>query len=181
MKKQNAVAENLSVSNYFEKLGLPTSYNINLSLLEERFLALQQTYHPDKHIAKSESEKRNALNSSLELNEAYNTLKSDFKRAEYLMKLKGLDTSDEHLKNVVSKTILLEGFEEREKLDSLSSDEEIAKMLNDTKITLENLSNKFQQHYQNNDFKEALDVFLKIRYKSKLLEELNAKQYELAY
>lgn len=167
------------MSNYFEKFGLPKSYNINLNKLEEAFLELQQLWHPDKYLNASSEEKKHALNASLELNEAYNILKSEFKRAEYLMKLQGLNTSDEYLKTVASKELLMEAFEDRETSETLNSDNAVQTMINSTESELEVLKTQFQNHYQNNQFTECLNTFLRIRYKSKLLEELNAKLYEL--
>ena len=61
---------------FFELLGLPRSFDIDMKKLNQNYFKLQQQFHPDR--TKDNGQK------SAEVNEAYNTLKNPLKRAEYI-------------------------------------------------------------------------------------------------
>ena len=59
--------------------------------LERMYRDIQAQVHPDKHAHLADAEKRQAMQWATKVNEAYLTLKSPMKRAEYLLKLLGHD------------------------------------------------------------------------------------------
>jgi len=79
----------------FERFGLPGGFEVDLEELERRFIELSRRLHPDRHMRKPAPEKIKALTLSAALNDAYNTLRSEHDRAEYLLKLAGGPTATE--------------------------------------------------------------------------------------
>lgn len=77
---------------YFEILTLNQDYKIDLADLESRYLAASKNYHPD-FLNPADSNLENLKLSAL-VNQAYNTLKNPFLRAEYLLKLEGGQNPD---------------------------------------------------------------------------------------
>ncbi len=71
--------------------GLPPSFELDTTALEQAYRQVQQQVHPDKFATASEAEKRVAMQWATLANEAYQTLKSPLKRARYLCELHGVD------------------------------------------------------------------------------------------
>ena len=63
---------------FFELFGLNIEVSIELEELNERYLALQSKFHPDKFINSSNMEKSHATTNSTYINDAYNTLKISY-------------------------------------------------------------------------------------------------------
>jgi len=82
--------------NFFELFGLDASFDLDLQLLSERYRELQREHHPDRHAHKGEREQRLAVQATAHLNEAFETLKTPLLRAQYLLKLEGVDTGEEN-------------------------------------------------------------------------------------
>lgn len=77
------------MSDHFERLQLPRQFGINLADLERAYLAMSRELHPDRHQLGSTAEQSASVELSAQLNEAYQTLRDPFKRAEYLLQLAG--------------------------------------------------------------------------------------------
>jgi molecular chaperone HscB len=85
---------------YFEFLDLPRNLTIDAKDLETRFYALSRKLHPDLFARKSQAERQQAEDSTAILNDAYRTLRDPITRAEYLLKLEGLDIGEQGTKGV---------------------------------------------------------------------------------
>lgn len=115
---------------HFEVLGLSRAYHLDAAELESRYLALQMQTHPDKFAKALPRERLEAVVRNTELNDAYKVLKHDIKRAEYLLKLEGIDIGDEKPQSttgatkqlVVDPKLLIEVMELREALAEASDD-----------------------------------------------------------
>ena len=101
---------------FFEILGAPRRYHLDLADVERSFHERSKQLHPDRHAqADSQTRVRNAL-AATELNQAWRTLKSDISRAEYLLSLEGIVIADERGGPTVANSFLLEIMELREAL-----------------------------------------------------------------
>jgi molecular chaperone HscB len=102
---------------YFQILGVKRRYHLAPDELERNFHERSKLYHPDRHAkADGATRMKNALATS-QLNQAYRELKDPIRRAEYLLKLEGIDINDEaSAKRVVEPEFLMEVMEERERL-----------------------------------------------------------------
>ncbi len=73
--------------NHFKLLNLSETFDIDKKQLYQNYIKLQQFLHPDKLINKSNAEKILGAEHSAYLNNVYNILNDDKKRAEYLLSL----------------------------------------------------------------------------------------------
>ncbi len=74
---------------HFTLFGLAPRYAIDEKMLSATYQSLQQTVHPDRFAQASEADKRAAMQSSAQVNEAYKALRDPLARAAYLCELKG--------------------------------------------------------------------------------------------
>ena len=81
--------------NHFELLGLPVRWRIDALALERAYRELQREIHPDRYAGAPDHDKRLALQASARVNEAYRTLCDPVGRAEYLLRLRGIDATAE--------------------------------------------------------------------------------------
>lgn len=81
--------------NYFDLLGLPTQFAIDLSTLDQNYRKLQSEVHPDRFVTAPTSERLRSMQLATQANEAYRTLKAPTARARYLLQINGVDTQEE--------------------------------------------------------------------------------------
>jgi molecular chaperone HscB len=81
--------------NYFDLFGLPARYRHDPGSLERAYRRLQSEVHPDRYAGGSDAQKRAALQSSARVNEAYRALRDPVERAQYVLKLHGIDALEE--------------------------------------------------------------------------------------
>lgn len=100
MSKPNAVVARVSpfsyrrmylAENYFEIFDLPLAFDVDLSLLAQRYRGVQRVLHPDKYVNSGERERRLSVQAATRVNDAYNVLKSPLLRAKYMLGLRGVD------------------------------------------------------------------------------------------
>ena len=106
------------MQNYFELFDLETTFFIDEVALKEAYRKEISRFHPDQYATKSESEKLQALQNTSLLNSAFKALKSSLNRAEYLLKLQGVDPFDEK-DTVMDEHFLLSQIELREELEAI--------------------------------------------------------------
>jgi len=80
--------------NYFELFGLPMGFRVDKSALSSRYRDLQRVVHPDRYANASDQERRLSLQQATLVNEAFETLKDPVRRAQYLLRLNGVDADD---------------------------------------------------------------------------------------
>lgn len=74
----------------FAALGVPRKFSIDLALAESNFKKLSRQVHPDRFATADPRARKAALSRTVQLNEAWRTLKEPMRRAEYLLELAGL-------------------------------------------------------------------------------------------
>lgn len=82
-------------SNHFQVLGLPHRYDVDLKLAEEHFRALSRQFHPDRFATADPRARRASLQRTVQLNEAWRTMKDPVRRAEYLLQQAGFQVGAE--------------------------------------------------------------------------------------
>jgi molecular chaperone HscB len=98
-------------ADYFAVFGVDRRYDADLAQLEARYRELSRKLHPDRYATADARARRASLQRSVQLNEAWRTLKDSFRRAEYLLSLAGLTLAKE-----VPPALLMETLELREEL-----------------------------------------------------------------
>jgi molecular chaperone HscB len=73
----------------FAALGVPRKFSIDLGAAESNFKKLSRQVHPDRFATADPRARKAALSRTVQLNEAWRTLKDPMRRAEYLLELAG--------------------------------------------------------------------------------------------
>jgi molecular chaperone HscB len=113
---------------YFDVLGIERAYDVDRAELERRYLELSRQLHPDRFARASGREKLAALTKTTELNDAYRVLKDDRRRAEYLLKLEGIDLGDDRGAPKVDPTTLMQIMELNEELAEARAERDSARV-----------------------------------------------------
>lgn len=159
--------------NYFDAFGLPTQFMLDQNELKLKYLALQNILHPDRYAHASEREKLLALQKSTELNDAFNTLKSDLSRMLHLLNLSGVEIDD--AKTTQDMDFLMQQMQLREQLDSASSAEALQTLQNTNTASLAQLAEQFDQAMQSNETAVAVSAYQKALFFSKLGQQITGK------
>ncbi len=77
------------VKTYFSWFDLPEGYSLDLDKLEQQYLTKSRELHPDFHRESATVQHEVSQDLSAQVNQAYNTLKDSFRRADYLIQLRG--------------------------------------------------------------------------------------------
>lgn len=165
--------------NHFQLFGLPQSYAIDATQLDQHYRALQAQVHPDKSAHLSEAEQRLAMQHSTQVNEAYQTLRKPLSRARYLLSLQGVDTQEE-TNTAMPVDFLMEQMEWREAVaeaDDVSVLDELEARLHRETRALENeLAVKIDAE---KNYADAAGLVRKLRFMEKLAEEIHSAYDEI--
>lgn len=80
---------------HFQVLGAPAAFDVDLPALERRYKDLTKQLHPDRFAKADPQARRASLQRSVQLNQAWKTLRDPVRRAEYLLSLAGIDVGTE--------------------------------------------------------------------------------------
>lgn len=143
--------------NYFELLDLVPIFALEVSKLETNYFAAQRACHPDRFVGKGDAERLAAVQRSVDINKAYQTLKSPLLRAQYLLQLQGIVVGTDHDSVKPSHTLLTEVMELRE---SPPSSKTLAQMVEES-IT------RIEQYYHSADWPSMAQETLRLGYLKK--------------
>ncbi len=90
----NAVQPPDPKTDYFRVLGVPQAFAVDMSDLERRYKETTKILHPDRFARADPTARRASLERSIQLNEAWRTLKDPVRRAEYLLSLHGVEVGE---------------------------------------------------------------------------------------
>ncbi|MCP4922994.1 MAG: hypothetical protein GY915_03050, partial [bacterium] len=96
--------------NYFELLGMPSQFDLDLIELERQYLERIRLAHPDQ---------RGDTQASSQLNQAYQALSNLLARAQHLLELRGGEMTE----TLQDKALLTQSLEGREKLAQAENSE----------------------------------------------------------
>jgi len=176
------MSDSLFKQNYFEIFSLAISTEVDLSLINAKNRELQQLVHPDRFANGSDAEKREAMQKTSLLNEAYNTLKDPVSRLQYMLSLKGLDMNAE-TDTTMDGTFLMEQMEFREQIENVRTQSDPLDVLDSMSAGLKNkiaaLIKDFQQFYQQDDLDKAREIVRKLQFLNKAQTEINQNVEQL--
>lgn len=102
-----------SSSDAFELLGLPPRFDVDPAALEAAFFERSRELHPDRFASAPAAERVAALSRARAVNDAYQVLKREASRAEYLLAREGVVIGDNER---IDPALVMELLEEREVL-----------------------------------------------------------------
>jgi len=114
-----------AMQNHFELFHLPQRFALDSAALDRAYHEVQNQTHPDRFASASGAEKRVAMQWTTRANEAYQTLKSPFKRAAYLCELNGVELQAES-NTAMPAAFLMQQMEWRETLDDARTGKDLA-------------------------------------------------------
>lgn len=82
-------------ADHFQVLGVERRYAVDVAELERRYKELTRQLHPDRFARADARARRASLQRSVQLNEAWRTLRDERRRAEYLLALAGIELGGE--------------------------------------------------------------------------------------
>lgn len=106
---------------YFRFFGVEQQFNLDLSTLDQAYLAIQKEVHPDRHARGSDTEQRLAMQMATLANTAFQTLKNPIQRGLYLCQLHGVDARLE-TNTAMPAAFLMKQMEWRESLEDQDED-----------------------------------------------------------
>lgn len=164
----------ISFANHFDIFDLPVSFDLDLDLLRQRYRELQRTVHPDNFANAPDRERRLAMQKSMQVNEAFQTLKKPLSRGRYLLQLQGTDPKDDHAMTTDS-DFLMEQMELREELANLRHRTQAVAALSqfqgDLEQRMQRLTTTLSQHFAQSNYSAAHDTVQRLQFLKRLQEE----------
>ena len=108
------------MQNHFELFQLPARFAVDADALDAAYREVQGRVHPDRFVNATDAEKRVAMQWATRANEAYQTLRTPQKRAQYLCEINGVDLQTES-NTAMPAAFLMQQMEWREELDDARS------------------------------------------------------------
>jgi len=102
---------------FFDIYEIEPSFSISENELKKKYLVLQKKFHPDRFAHSSIEEQKTALINSSLINDAYQVLKDDIRRAKYLLECNGVEIT-----NHTNPAFLMRQMEYEEKIEDHSND-----------------------------------------------------------
>lgn len=109
------------MNNPFALFDLPVVFQVDSALLNERYLALQKSLHPDNFSAASAQEQRLAIQKSAEINDALRILKDPITRADSIIAINTGETENPEEKSNKDIDFLMQQMEWRETLENIEN------------------------------------------------------------
>ena len=169
---------------HFARLGVPVSFDLEITDLDRRFFDLQRQLHPDRFVTRPERERALSQSQSVSLNEAHEILKDDLKRADYMVHLLGQGGPDAPLPegcNLVSDpVVLMESMEAREKLASSETVEDVVSLEGRTRKNVETCIQQLSELFAGDDIEGACRLTTRLKYLRKLADEIRQHKMRLS-
>ena len=161
--------------NHFELFGLVEGFELDTRQLADTYRQLQTQFHPDRFATAPEREQLVAVQRAAQINDAYTTLKTPLRRAEYLLSLRGTDIRGEQ-QTLQDTSFLMQQLEWRERLADLKGEADPEGAIKDFRQEIGHdhqlLMQQLTLTLAAGDDLIAADCVLKLKFVDKLLEEL---------
>jgi molecular chaperone HscB len=170
------------VQNFFSLLGLPESCAVDEALLDRNYRQLQAQWHPDRFATASQAERLAAVQQASLINDAYATLKTPLRRAEYLLEINGVDPHKGDNKTLQDGAFLVAQLEQREELEEMvaaRNEAGLARLQKRTRAEQDQIWRQFSENCEAGRFAQALIAFQKLQFLTKLGYEIVAAEDQL--
>lgn len=157
--------------NYFNLLNLEQKYDLDLKELNKRYLEAQLKFHPDK--ARDSAEKNLFLQASSNINKAYQILKDEVHRAEYILLINAINITE---KKDLPQNQLIKIWEELEVVEKATKLSELAELYAEKNTAKHKLMEKLTDAFNNHNLQDALDITISLKYLTNLINNIKIKQ-----
>lgn len=163
------------MQNFFEILGLPRAFPLNLKALETAYFDAQRQWHPDRFVGKPEEQRAEAAQRSMLINDAYHTLKNPLERAKHLLETHNVFIDDE---TNPPPALLMEIMELREAISDAAEDgPALLARIEDMKKLMGQCTADLEAAFATTDLKTAEAETLRLGYLGKAMEDAHMLLY----
>jgi molecular chaperone HscB len=151
---------------------------VDLPALEERYRELQREVHPDRFAGASQAEQRVSMQLATRVNEAYQTLRSPLRRAEYLLSLQGVDPEFE-TNTAMPTGFLADQMERRERLGEAAEARDWQKLIALNAglcVDQDSLLGRIERQLDARDWSGAVATLRQLKFLEKFGEEIGAAE-----
>jgi molecular chaperone HscB len=166
-------------ADHFRRLGVEADFDLDLDVIEKRYLGFQRAIHPDRFATKPAKERAFAEAQAVALNQAHETLKDPLRRAAYLLGLKGVDASVSKDETVRDPVLLMEAMEAREALMEATSIEKVEKLQAKAGADAIGILSDLSKAFASDDLGAANRLTTRLKYLRKYLEETRTRRIAL--
>jgi len=170
------MSDSIFKQNYFEIFSIEVSTDPDLNQLKEKNREWQQQVHPDRFANSSDAEKREAMQQTSLINQAFNTLKDPVLRLQYMLSLKGVDMNSE-TDTTMDGAFLMEQMELREEIGDAKNNSEpfdlLDKLSSGLKKKSSDLTHDFDKYYQQDELDKGREIVRKLQFLNKAQKEIN--------
>lgn len=173
----------LAGKNYFELFGLPVQFDVDIRSVADRYRELQRATHPDQFASGTDQEQRIAVEQAALVNDAYQTIKSPLKRAQYLLELNRTPLEDTDTQ--MDMTFLMQQMEMREELEKVPNAADpfsaLDKIRGELKKDISKVSQEASELFSGeSDISAAREPVKKMQFLYKVQQELDEIEESLA-
>ena len=155
--------------NFFTLLKLPETFVVDLERLDQNYQGIQKEIHPDRFASFDDETKLESIRKTAQVNDAYQTLKSPIRRAEYLLLLHGVNIHDEKY-TAVPQDFLMQQMEWREELETHKHNKlALEKLAAEIQGNKDDMINKLPASFNH---KDHLDDAIKITRELNFIEKI---------
>lgn len=167
--------------NFFTLLNLPEAFVVDLKKLDQHYQAIQKEIHPDRFASLNDETKMESVKKTAQVNDAYQTLKSSIRRAEYLLHLYGFDINDEKY-TAVPQDFLLQQMEWREELETHTKNKEaLEKLASVVAIKKKQKINLLPTYFdKKNNLPEAIKITRELNFIEKIEQHISDALIEIS-
>lgn len=159
---------------HFALFDFSPAFALDVVALDQRYREVQGRVHPDKHAHLSDAEQRVAMQWATHANEAYQTLKSPLKRAQYLLALRGVDPQVER-NTAMPMEFLVQQLECREAVAEARGERDLdalEALQRDMRKEIKAEYATIGQQFDADDNEAAAQTVRRLLFKQKLLQEI---------
>jgi molecular chaperone HscB len=166
--------------NFFTLLQLPEAFVIDLETLHQNYQSIQKDIHPDRFATFDDEAKLESIKKTAQVNDAYQTLKSPIRRAEYLLQLKGINIHDEKY-TAVPQDFLMQQMEWREELETYKLNKvALEKLAQDIQKNKNDMMNQLPSFFDDkNHLNDAIRVTRELNFIEKIEQHINDALIEI--
>ena len=161
--------------NFFETFNLPVLFNIDIDMLNHQYRTLQKTIHPDRFVNATDAEKKQSLQKSTQINDAYQVLKDPIKRASHIISLHQVLKE-----NTLPPDFLMQQMEWEEEFETINDLEQIQlfsdKIEEEKKILMELLAMNLDEQ---KDWESATNIISKLKFITNLFLRIQQKKLSM--
>ena len=161
--------------NFFDTFNLPVLFNIDIDMLNHQYRTLQKTIHPDRFVNATDAEKKQSLQKSTQINDAYQVLKDPIKRASHIISLHQVLKE-----NTLPPDFLMQQMEWEEEFETINNLEQVQlfsdKIDGERKMLMDLLAMDLDEK---KDWESATNIIGKLKFITNLFLRIQQKKLSM--